>query len=250
MMEGCLTYVVLFSLIAGAGSVSLASIVLMIRQKWRDILMPCLLSYAIGALLGAAFLGLLRESASHIGFTTASYSFLVGIVIFFILEKLLIWRHCHAEHCVSHDISGPLILVGDALHNSIDGVVIASAFATSSTLGFATAVAIIGHEIPQELGDFAVLLESGYSKAKAYLYNMLSSSTTLVAGVTSYFFLAEVRWLLPYVMALAAASFIYIAIADLVPTLHKRVGVRSLLWQTALILICIGTIAIVSQHHH
>lgn len=211
--------------------------------------MPCMLSYAIGTLLGAAFLGLLNQSTALIGFENTSYSFLAGIVIFFMLEKLLLWRHCHEEHCESHATTGPLILVGDALHNFIDGVVIASAFAVSVPLGFATAIAIIGHEIPQELGDFAVLLESGYSKGQAYFYNVLSSSTTLVAGIGSYYFLSHVTSLVPYVMSLAAASFVYIAVADLVPMLHRRVGFRSLVLQTILILAGIVTIVVVSHHH-
>jgi zinc and cadmium transporter len=249
-MGMALVYIVIFSLLAGIGSVSLASVVLVMPQRWHDILIPCLLSYAIGTLLGAAFLGLLPQSVSAIGLAATSQSLLAGIVVFFILEKLLIWRHCHKEHCEPHSTSGPLILVGDALHNLIDGVVIATAFATSTSLGFATAIAIIGHEIPQELGDFAVLLECGYSKGQAYFYNVLSSSTTLLAGVGTYFFLAHISSVLPYITSLAAASFVYIAIADLVPTLHRRTGLRSMLLQTFLILAGIGTIMTVSHDHH
>jgi zinc and cadmium transporter len=249
-MDATLTYIIICCLLSGAGSVLLASFVLIVPQKRRDALMPCLLSYATGTLLGAALLGLFHQSASRIGFREASYSFLAGIVLFFVLEKLLIWRHCHDEQCSSHSASGPLILFGDALHNFIDGVVLASAFSVSHALGLATSIAIIGHEIPQELGDFAVLLESGYSKSKALLYNVLSSTTTLIAGIGSYFFLKETTWVLPYVMSLAAASFVYIAIADLVPTLHRRVGLRSLMVQTALILAGVTTITIVSESLH
>lgn len=243
-----LVYIIFFSLIAGIGSVTFASILLLIPGKWREHVMPCMLSYAIGTLLGAAFLGLFRQSSSQIGFEKAAYALLGGIVIFFMLEKLLLWRHCHEERCESHAATGPLILVGDALHNFIDGVVIASAFAVSVPLGFATAIAIVGHEIPQELGDFAVLLESGYSKGQAYFYNVLSSSTTLVAGIGSYFFMNYISGAIPYVMSIAAASFVYIAVADLVPMLHRRVGFRSLVLQTILILAGIGTIVVVSHH--
>ncbi len=244
-----LAHIIGFSLIAGVGSVTIASVVLMIPQKWRERISPCLLSYAIGTLLGAAFLGLLEQAVARVGFRETAHVFLAGVVIFFVLEKLMVWRHCHESHCETHATTGLLILVGDALHNFIDGVVIASAFSISIPLGLATAVAIIGHEIPQELGDFAVLLDSGYSKAQAYFYNVLSSSTTLVAGVGSYFFLDFVGWLVPYIMALAAASFVYIAVADLVPMLHRRVGLRSLLLQTALILAGLWTIMSMSNQH-
>ncbi|NUN08937.1 MAG: ZIP family metal transporter [Ignavibacteriaceae bacterium] len=249
-MDTPLLLIILFSVISAFGSVSLAGTVLLIPQKTRTTLLPCLLSYAVGTLLGAAFLGMLPQAVNSIGTRQASVYFLIGIVLFFILEKLLLWRHCHEEHCESHGVSGKLILVGDALHNFIDGLVIATAFSSSITLGVATSIAIIGHELPQELGDFAVLLDSGFSKSKALLFNLLSSSTTLIAGIGGYYFLYWISWVQPYIMALAAASFAYIAIADLVPGLHSRTGLKSLVRQTLLIGLGILTIILISHHSH
>lgn len=249
-MDTALFLIILFSVISGFGSVTLAGSILLIPDKIRASLLPCLLSFAVGTLLGAAFLGMMPRAVDSIGTRPALLFFLIGIIIFFILEKLLLWRHCHKEHCESHAVSGKLILIGDSLHNFIDGLVIASAFTSSVTLGVATSIAIIGHELPQEVGDFAVLLDSGFSKSKALLFNLLSSSTTLVAGVGGYFFFSWLSWLQPYIISLAAASFAYIAIADLVPGLHSKTGFNSLIKQTLLIGLGIFTIVLISHHSH
>jgi zinc and cadmium transporter len=210
----------------------------------RQRLLPCLLAYATGTLLGAAFLGMLPkglEQAAPLAITT---TVLAGIVGFFLLEKAVIWRHCHDAECESHGHqAGPIILIGDAFHNFVDGVVIAAAFLASPALGLATALAVIAHEVPQELGDFAILLHSGFSKAKALAYNLASSLATLPGVLVGWFWLAEVRQAIPYVLAVSAASFIYIAVADLVPTLHRRSGARAFASQSLLILAGIGTIA-------
>ena len=199
-----------------------------------------------GTLLGAAFLGMIpagleRAPASHV-----LTGVLAGIVLFFLLEKLVLWRHCHEIDCESHGQAAPLILIGDAFHNFVDGVVIAAAFLTSVPLGVATAVAVIAHEIPQEIGDFAILLESGYSRTKALLFNTLSSITTLPGAVLAYLWLAEAQSIVPYVLALSAASFIYIATADLVPNLHRKFRVSDSAIQVALLLAGIITIALLN----
>ena len=236
--------VILFSLLGSVGAIIGAALLLAFPDALRQKLLPCLLSYATGALLGAAFLGMIPKALEKAPALAISGTVLAGLIAFFILEKLVIWRHCHDEDCEEHSHQGgTLILVGDAFHNFVDGVVIAAAFLTSPALGVATALAVIAHEIPQELGDFAILLHSGLSKARAFAYNLLSSLATLPGAVIGWFWLAEVRQAIPYVLAISAASFIYIAVADLVPGLHRRTGARAVISQTLLILAGIATIA-------
>jgi zinc and cadmium transporter len=169
---------------------------------------------------------------------------LLGLLGFFLLEKLVLWRHCHIHECETHapdpvrsraSASGYLILFGDGVHNFVDGVLIAAAFLTDVHLGVVTALAVAAHEIPQEVGDFAILLHSGFSRGKALLYNVLASLTTVVGGVLAYFSLGVAQAALPYVLAVAASSFIYIAVADLIPGLHKRLEPRVTLEQVLLI---------------
>jgi zinc and cadmium transporter len=215
----------------------------------RKILVPCLISYATGTLLGAAFLGMIPHALEDSEPFRILAAVLVGIILFFLLEKLVIWRHCHDGECEIHSVAGPLILIGDAFHNLVDGIVIAAAFLTNITLGVATAFAVIAHEVPQEIGDFAILLDSGYSKLRAFFYNLLSSLTTLPGAVISYFFLKAAKTAVPYILALSAASFIYIAMADLIPELHKRYGIRTTARQFLLFISGIGTILIFRMHH-
>ena len=169
-----------------------------------------------------------------------------------VLEKLVLWRHCHFEACEGHEghahghqdhgRSGLLILVGDTFHNFVDGVLIAAAFMEDVRLGFVTALAMIAHEIPQEVGDFLILLHSGYSKARALAFNLLSSLATLVGGLLAYAALSAVQGAVPVLLALAAASMIYVAVADLIPGLHKRTELRATIQQIVLILLGVATI--------
>jgi len=180
---------------------------------------------------------------------------LAGILVFFLLEKLLLWRHCHTHDCEAHNDgeahyhqpAGTLIVLGDGIHNFVDGVLIAAAFLTDVHLGVVTSLAVAAHEIPQEVGDFAILLQSGYSKSKALFYNVLSSLGTVVGGVLAYFALGKVDETLPYFLALAASSFIYVAVADLIPTLHQKTHARAAIQQMVLILAGVLMIALV--HH-
>lgn len=181
---------------------------------------------------------------NHVPASSALPTVLIGVVLFFILEKLVLWRHCHEEYCEVHRTSGPLILIGDALHNFVDGVIIAATFLTSIPLGIATSMAVISHEIPQEVGDFAILLESGYSRVRAFLYNIISSLGALLGALLAYLFFIELHKAIPYIMALSAASFIYIAIADLIPSLHRYTGLKYSIPQLALMLAGIGTITL------
>jgi len=244
-----LTWIIIFSLLGGVLSVIVAASFLLLPETVRTRLVPHLVSFAIGSLLGAAFLGLLPHALMSPGvedFHDIFLAVLLGLLTFFVLEKLVLWRHCHSDHCEAHSLaghdhghgkaaSGWMILIGDGLHNFVDGVLIAAAFLTDIHLGIVTALAIAAHEIPQEVGDFVVLLHSGFSRAKALLFNVLSSLTTIVGALLAYWSLADMQGVLPYVLAVAASSFIYIAVADLIPGLHKRAEARATLEQVALI---------------
>jgi len=244
-----LTWIIVFSVLGSVGAIAGAALLLVFHDSTRKTLLPCLLSYATGTLLGAAFLGMIPEALQQNTALDISATILAGIVIFFILEKMVIWRHCHTAECEVHGAAGPLILIGDAFHNFVDGFVIAAAFLTSVPLGIAASLAVIAHEIPQEVGDFAILLENGYSKKRALTLNLLSSLSTLPGAVIAYFFLGATREAVPFILALSAASFIYIAIADLVPSLHRQVGLKPALYQLFLVLAGIGTIAIFRLVH-
>ena len=244
-----LVLILFFSMLGSIGSVAGATLLLLFPERVRKTLVPCLISYATGTLLGAAFLGMIPHALEYIEPFRILAAVLAGIILFFLLEKLVIWRHCHDGDCEVHGAAGLLILVGDAFHNFVDGVVIAAAFLTNTTLGVATALAVIAHEGPQETGDFAILLDGGYSKQRAFLYNLLSSSTTLPGAVISYFFLKAAQTAVPYSLALSAASFIYIAMADLIPELHRRFGIRNTLRQFVLFIAGIGTILIFQLNH-
>jgi zinc and cadmium transporter len=239
-----LSLIILFSILGSVGAIAGAALLLVFPVRTRQVLLPGLLSYATGTLLGAAFLGMIPKAVEQASAVAASGTVLAGIVLFFMLEKLVIWRHCHKMHCEVHGTAGPLILVGDAFHNFVDGFVIAAAFLTSIPLGIAASLAVIAHEVPQEVGDFAILLENGYSKRQALLLNTLSSLATLPGAVIAYYFLAATQEAVPYILALSAASFIYIAVADLVPGLHKQVGLKPAVIQLVLIIAGIGTIAV------
>ena len=218
-----------------------------------------MVSYAIGALLGTVFLDILPEAIKLTSNVAAlSGTVLFGILLFFVLEKLVLWRHCHHEHCEAHELlasehghdhgrSGMMITVGDTFHNFVDGVIIAAAFLTDMHLGIVTALAIIAHEIPQEVGDFAILLHSGYSKAKALRLNLISSFASIAGGVLGYFILQTMQSWIPSLLALAAASMIYIAVADLIPGLHKRAQLRDTVQQVGLIVLGVATVGLLGM---
>jgi zinc and cadmium transporter len=241
-----LAWILAASVAGGTLSAGLAAVALKLRATW----IPMLVSFAIGTLLGAAFLEIIPQ-AFEIGEPhRVAFSILGGIFGFFVLEKLLLYRHCHTEHCEVHDAhdhgrSGTLIVVGDTVHNFVDGVLIAAAFLQSTELGVVTAVAIIAHEIPQEVGDFLILLHSGYTRLRALAVNLLSSAATLVGGVIGYYGLQFFDGLEPILLGVVAASMIYVAVADLIPGLHRRPELRDTASQALLIALGIGTIALV-----
>ena len=238
-----IVWIIGFSILGSVGAIAGAALLLAVPATVRNKLVPVLISYATGTLLGAAFLGMIPAGLEQAPARAFLPAMLAGIVLFFVLEKLVLWRHCHDRDCEAHGQAAPLILIGDAFHNFVDGVVIATAFLTSVPLGVATAIAVIAHEIPQEVGDFAILLDSGYAKGKALVLNTLSAATALPGAVLAYFWLADTRSLVPYALALSAASFVYIATADLVPNLHRKISPSESVTQVALLLAGIGTIA-------
>jgi zinc and cadmium transporter len=250
-----LGWILAASIAGGTLSAGLAALALSVRATW----VPMLVSYAIGALLGAAFLEVIPHAFEQGEPHEAAAAILGGIFAFFVLEKLLLWRHCHTENCEVHDPheagrsggvhdhgrSGALIVVGDSVHNFVDGVLIAAAFLQSTELGIVTAVAIIAHEIPQEVGDFVILLHSGYSKGRALAMNVLSSVATIAGGVLGYFALSFLEGIQTTLLGIVAASMIYVAVADLIPGLHRRPELKDTAVQALLIALGIGTIGLV-----
>jgi zinc and cadmium transporter len=270
-----LAYISAASVLGGLLSICLAALVsFATRAHW----VSWLVSFAIGALLGAAFLEVLPHAfgnASDLQLLSATV--LGGILGFFVLEKLVLWRHCHVEDCEAHGAaeegalpnrrlapvvapppvhahdqgrSGLMILIGDSFHNFVDGVLIAAAFMESTALGVVTATAVIAHEIPQEVGDFLILLHSGYGKARAFALNLLSSLMMVVGAIGAYFALQVVEGWVPTLLALAAASMIYVAVADLIPGLHRRPELAATLQQVSLIGLGVAVIWLVGDLAH
>jgi zinc and cadmium transporter len=242
-------------LVTAAGSLLSLLLAAVLAFSARPSWVPVLVSYAIGALLGASLLEVLPEAVEMSGdIKSVTKALLVGILMFFLLEKLVLWRHCHDDVCEAHGSktpthdhgrSGLMITVGDTFHNFVDGIIIAAAFLVDFRLGVVTALAIISHEIPQEIGDFLILLHSGYSRTQALLINLLTGVATLVGALLGYYALSMLEGWTPVLLGLAAASMLYVALSDLIPGLHKRAEIASTLQQLALIGLGIGTVALV-----
>jgi zinc and cadmium transporter len=229
------------SVLGGLGGLLVASGILLISDSTRARLVPWLVSYAVGALLGVSMLAILPETLELLPASRVFATLLVGILVFFVLEKLVLWRHCHIHDCEVHDGSVFPVLIGDAFHNFVDGAVIAAAVMTSVPLGISTAVAVAAHEIPQEVGDFAILLHAGYSRRRALLLNLMSAGASALGAVVAFFALDLVPLVRPYFLALAAASFLYVAMADLIPGLHRGRTDASSLRQILLIAAGVGS---------
>lgn len=269
-----LGWIILFTAIGGFLSALAASLFLVVPDRVRTRVLPHLVSFATGALLSAALLGLLPHAIEEAGLSKTheiGMTLLGGLLLFFVLEKMVLWRHCHADVCEVHvnpephahdhghghnhahghdqrrdQASAMLILIGDGFHNVLDGVLIAAAFMTDVHLGIVTAMAVCAHEIPQEVGDLAILLNGGMKPLRALTLNLLTSVTSVVGGVAAYFALAHVQGVLPYAIVLAASSFLYIAVADLIPGLHRKVDPGSGAWQ--LVYIVLGVAVIYVSH--
>ena len=197
-------------------------------------------SFAVGTLLGAAFLEIIPHAYElSRDLHQISLIVLIGILVFFILEKLLVWRHCHGSHCenhspvVNHDVKkGSILIIGDCFHNFIDGILIASAFIVDINLGLITALAIIVHEIPQEISNFSILINSGYSLSRTLLMNIVTGCAMILGAILAYFVLNDLEFLIPMILSFAASSMIYVAISDLIPSLHKKVEIKQTFQQT------------------
>ncbi len=241
-------WVILFSILGSVGAIIIAFFFLSIGKKYQHKLVNCLVSYATGTLLAAASLGMIPTAIQKSGGQVQMVMsfFLGGILFFFILEKLVIWRHCHDETCeVTETATGQIILIGDAFHNFVDGIVIAAAFLLDFFIGITVSISVIAHEIPQEVGDLAILMDKNYSKKKAFIYNTLSGLSTIPAAIISYFVLDLASLSIPYVLAISASSFIYIALSDLTPELHKKVGFKYIIRQVLLIVAGIFTMVLI-----
>ena len=212
------------AVIGSLGGLMLASTLLLFRDTVRVRLVPWLVSFAVGTLLAA-------------------------ILAFFTFEKVLLWRHCHADHCEIHETAAPLILVGDGVHNFIDGAVIAAATYVSVPLGVTTALAVAAHEIPQEVGDFAILLGAGYSRARALWLNILSGLSAIGGVLLAGLAIHRLPRILPFFLPVAAASFLYIAMSDLIPSLHRGPFVRGAVRQILVVLAGILVVVAASALH-
>jgi zinc and cadmium transporter len=285
-----LVWIILFTAVGGIASAAFAGLFLLVPEAAGRRLLPHFVSYATGALLGAALLALLPEAMEGVGPDGAhsiGAALLVGLGVFFVIEKLVLWWHTHGNgnghdhghdhghahghehdhrharghdqthahdhgdaHAHAHDgdsgraaASGVLVIIGDSIHNALDGVLISAAFLTSFPLGLVTTFAVAAHEIPHRVGDFAILVHSGMSRGRALVMNMATGLTSIIGGVAAYFGLQRAIGALPYALALAAAGFLYIAVAGLIPGLHRRADPRTSLAQVILMGLGVGTIA-------
>lgn len=273
-----LGWIMVFTALGGIASAAFASAFMLLPERTSTRLLPHLVSFATGALLGAALLALLPEAMESVGTAGAhgiGVALVLGLGIFFVIEKVVLWRHAHShEHAQtdghdegshgpvhdpghSHDhghaqdsgqshrdkASGTLVLVGDSVHNVLDGILISAAFLQDWSLGLLTTFAVAAHEIPHRLGDFVLLVHSGMSQRRALLLNMATGLAAVLGGIAAYFGLRRVLGLLPYALAIAAAGFLYIAVAGLIPALHRRADPRTSLAQVALIALGVGVIA-------
>lgn len=193
-----------------------------------------LVSLAIGGLLGGAFFHFIPEAYEKLTIIPLIFMILLGILIFFLIEKILHWHHCHDSNCKEHPYTR-LILLGDSIHNFIDGLLIAGSFIISIPLGITTSLLIMAHELPQEIGNFGVLIHGGFTKSKALLYNFFAQLTAILGGVIGYFFLSAKDYSV-YLLPFAAGGFLYIAIGDLFPEVFKEKGIKKIINIIAIIL--------------
>jgi zinc and cadmium transporter len=265
-----LGWIIVFTALGGIASAAFAGLFLLLPEQTGLRMLPHFVSFATGALIGAALLGLLPEAMEGIGPDGAhsiGAALVVGLGLFFIIEKLVLWRHAHSHegedatelaghqgnhggHAHGHDgqdhrdrASGVLVLIGDSIHNTLDGILIAAAFLTNVPLGLVTTLAVAAHEVPHRVGDFALLLHAGMSRGRAMFLNMATGLASVLGGIVAYFGLQRAQGALPYALALAAAGFLYIAVAGLIPGLHRRADPRTSLAQVVLMGLGVGVIA-------
>lgn len=260
-----LLQILLATLLGGLLSVVAATLVMVgLPQRW----LPRLVGFATGVLLAVALLDVLPEAFEYgVAPMHLFATLLAGLLVFYAMERIAVWRHAHASeaghdhHCPAHDhqhnhpghagISKNTVLgvmLGDSFHNLVDGILLAATFLATPALGWSTAFAVIAHEIPQEAGDFAIVRAAGYSPARSLLFNGLSSLTAVLGGVLGYFALSHAQGALPYVLVIAASSFLYIAISDLLPLLRHENNRTTVLWQTVWMTLGVALIALSVLH--
>lgn len=234
------------SILGSVGGLLTASLVLLVRHDLRTRLVPWLVSYAVGTLLGVSLFNLLPEALETEAVRSSMFTLVAGILTFFVLEKVVLWHHCHDdEECAAHKRAASLVVIGDAVHTFIDGAVIAAATMVSPGLGVTTALAVAAHEIPQEVGDAAILLSAGYSRRATIGLNMASAAGGVLGALLMLAFGASAPAIIPKVLAFAAGAFLYVAMADLIPSLHEGKFDASSFRQLALILLGLVTLAVI-----
>jgi zinc and cadmium transporter len=232
------------SLLGSFGGLLVASSLLLFDDTVRGKLVPWLVSYAVGALLGVALLALLPEALEVLEPFRVLATLLAGILCFFVLEKLVLLRHCHTDDCQVHGATATLVLVGDAFHNFIDGAIIGTAVLSSIPLGLNTAIAVAAHEIPQEVGDVAILLAAGYGRRRALILNVVSGASGIAGALLAFGAVAIVPGIRPFVLAFSSASLLYIAMSDLIPDLHRGSVDQSAVRQVGLIAAGVATVVL------
>ncbi len=268
-----LLWIVLFAAFGGIASAAFAVAFLWVSEERSARILPHFVSFATGALLGAALLALLPEAIEGAGLSGAhdiGLALVLGLGVFFVIEKLVLWWHAHSQdeepaerhgghhgdphhhpphrHQHARDrASGILVLVGDSIHNALDGVLIAAAFLSSLSLGLVTTLAVAAHEIPHRVGDFAILVQAGLSRRRALLLNVATGVASVIGAIAAYFGLRRSLGSLPYALAFAAAGFLYIAVAGLIPGLHRRADPRTSATQVILISLGIAVIALAER---
>jgi len=246
-----LLLIILFSLIGSVGSVILVSSIVLLPDKIKNTITKNLVGFSLGTLLGSSLLVMLPEAIHHNPGRGIYFAFVGGLFIFFLIEKIIILsEHDHHAHgSFENNRTGNLIIIGDSFHNFLDGIIITTAFMTSVSVGVITSIIIFIHEIPQEAGDFSILLESGYSPKKALIYNVISGTGSLAGSLLSYLFLFQIEKAVPYIMSAAASVFIYIALSGLVPQLNKEKGLKGGLKQVSMITFGIMLISLFEIGH-
>ena len=237
------------SLPGSTAVVAASGLALFVKDATIERLVPRLVHFSAGTLLGATFFGLLPSAAETVGPTKVFGLVLTGIFAFFLLEKLMLWRHCHKHDCEVHASSGPLMLVGDSLHNFGDGIVIAAACMASPSLGVAAALSTLAHGVPKELGELVVYLHHGYSRRRAFLLNFGISLTTLLGALAGTFLLRPYPHLSATVMALSSAGFLYVALADLIPSQRGRRSFRAATLEILLLAVGALTMRLLTHGH-
>ena len=232
----------IISLVSLIGVVTLG-----IKTRKLESYLELMVAFAIGALLGDVFIHLMPELAAENFSIEISLAILSGIIVFFILEKFIHWHHCHhVEHGEKCEVFGYMVLYGDLLHNFIDGIILAGAFLSGNIIGYSTALAVFFHEVPQEIGDFGVLLKSGMTKKKALTYNFLTSLTAFAGAIFVLIFTSIINGLAPLFVAFAAGSFLYIAGTDLFPELHENHVPKKALLQVIFIVLGISAMFVLT----